>query len=353
MTAEIAAPEYERAALACVTAHPELLPQLSPSLLYLDDSRAYLALLRDLIGRKIQPELPTLVSAAGAIPNGLSVTKIFDIATAEYIPANFPHYLATLRACAERCKTIGAARSLLDRLQQNGEAPGAALADFWERVGDLDATADTREPVPTCSVVDVLTLTRSDRARVRTGLPALDLILGGGIPARRLLLLGGTTAAGKTALALQLAEAFTEAGGVAVVLPYDEGAEPAAVRVGEQHGFERAQVEDRLDSLLVKLAGELEGKALRFPVPTAPADPTIEDGAEAVAALMRERPGAPGLLVVDSIQRAHTRTSEGTRSERERITDNTQTARRRMTSRSLPRRKRTARSIGRSGTKTA
>jgi hypothetical protein len=87
-------------------------------------------------------------------------------------------------------------------------------------------------------------------------------------------------------------------------------------------------VEDRLESLLVKLDGELSGKALCFPDPTAPADPTIEDGAAVVAALMEARPGAAGLLVVDSVQRAHTRTSDATRSERERITDNVQTARR-------------------------
>lgn len=192
--------------------------------------------------------------------------------------------------------------------------------------GKLQAPA--ADPLRLCSVVDILRMTQSNSERVPTRIPGLDAILGGGIPARRLILAGGTTAAGKTTFVLQVAEAFTDAGGMVVILPCDEGAEPAAVRVGQQHGFLRAQVEERLESLLVKLDGELAGKALRFPDPTAQADPTIEDSAEALAAMMRERPGAAGLLVVDSIQRAQTRTSEASRSERERITDNVQTARR-------------------------
>jgi hypothetical protein len=134
MTTAIAAPEYEAVALAAVTAHPELLDRLDPTLFYLDDSQTYLSLVRDLFASGVRPELTTLIEAAQT-RKILSATKIFDIASAEFIRANFDHYVGTLRQLAQRRRTLDATRGLLDRLQRNGEDPGGALADFWEKIG--------------------------------------------------------------------------------------------------------------------------------------------------------------------------------------------------------------------------
>ncbi len=231
-------------------------------------------------------------------------------------------------AIAAGCHHNGCAGKDWHALRDLMEPGWRARREERKPSGDGHAARPEAEPIRLCSVVEVLRLTRSDSQRIPTRIPGLDPLLRGGIPARRLILAGGTTAAGKTALVLQVAEAHTEAGGVVVVVPYDEGAEPACVRVGQQHGYIREQIEERLETLLDTLDRELTGKILRLPDPTAHADPTIEDGAEAVAALVREHPGAPGLLIVDSIQRAHTRVSDAARSERERITDNVQIARR-------------------------
>ncbi len=280
--------------------------------------------------RKVTPDLITVVNELQdrqeleAVGGAAYLSLLVDaVPTA----ANVLHHAAIVKKKADLRK-IGDVCTSKAALawSGNGADPRAIKRDLLEQLGPVES-APPDGPIRLCSVVDVLRMTRSDSERVPTRIPGLDAVLRGGIPIRRLILAGGTTAAGKTALVLQIAEAWVDAGGVVFILPYDEGAEPSCVRVGQQHGFLREQVEERLESLLAKLEGELEGKVLRFPDPTANTEPTIEDGAEAVAGLMRDRPGAPGLLIVDSIQRADTRTSSETRSERERVTMNAQTAR--------------------------
>jgi len=53
---------------------------------------------------------------------------------------------------------------------------------------------------------------------VRTGIHALDLILGGGFPMRRIIELYGTESAGKSTLGWQLAKVFQENGGVVIFM---------------------------------------------------------------------------------------------------------------------------------------
>jgi hypothetical protein len=140
------------------------------------------------------------------------------------------------------------------------------------------------------------------------------------------MVIGGTAGAGKTALGLQMARAAAEAGCVVACLMADEGREPAAIRLGQQLGYIREQIEDGLEGVLTGMEQALAGRVLTFPDPDAEADTTIEGVAEA---LVNAYPGRPAFLFLDSIQTVRTRLPlRETPSIRERIMDNARTARR-------------------------
>jgi recombination protein RecA len=72
--------------------------------------------------------------------------------------------------------------------------------------------------------------------RQRTGLPALDDVLGGGLPVGRLVEIAGAPASGKTLLALALCRAAQEDGGVAAFIDVEHGlSNDVVTRAGVWH----------------------------------------------------------------------------------------------------------------------
>jgi DNA repair protein RadA/Sms len=155
---------------------------------------------------------------------------------------------------AGRCEGCGAWNTIVEEPAR--DAPGAARAPA-RRGGGL-------ELVP---------LAGADRPRPRlsTGLAELDRVLGGGLVPGSALLLGGDPGIGKSTLTLQAAAALAAAGHRVVYLSGEESVEQIRLRA-RRLGLAEAPVElaaaTRVDDMLAAL----------------------------------DRPGAPALLVVDSIQ---------------------------------------------------
>ena len=184
----------------------------------------------------------------------------------------------------------------------NGAGSTATLPTLDRPVDVLRKLVDQGDPVP-------------------TGIPALDVQLRGGMRPGKSLIMGGTTGAGKTALALMMAKAAAEVGCAVAYLAADEGREPAIIRLGQQLGYER----DALEAVdhpahLTTLAGlerDLAGLDILFPDPDGEADHTLEGTVEALVAAYPDR---RKLVVIDSIQTARTRqTLKDSPSLRERV----------------------------------
>jgi DNA repair protein RadA/Sms len=103
-----------------------------------------------------------------------------------------------------------------------------------------------------------------------TGWPEIDRVLGGGIVAGSVLLLGGEPGVGKSTLLLQIAGAMARSGDPVLIASAEESADQVALRAG------RLGVADDLISLV------------------------SDDDADAIIALAQSEP--PRLLIVDSIQ---------------------------------------------------
>ncbi len=171
--------------------------------------------------------------------------------------------------------------------------------------------------------VAILRRAREQGSPVATGIDELDERLRGGMRAGKTMIVGGTPHAGKTSLALQIALHLAQAGHPVAALMADEGREAAVIRLGQQLGYVRGQIEEGLDDVLAGMDQALAGLALTFPDPDAEADTTMEGVAEA---LIGAYPNQCGLLVLDSIQTVRTRLELP--SIRERIMENARKARR-------------------------
>jgi archaellum biogenesis ATPase FlaH len=197
-----------------------------------------------------------------------------------------------------------------------------------QSVARLDARKkDDPAGLPTLDApVPILRRLQHQPDPIPTGIAELDNRLRGGMRAGKALVIGGTAGAGKTALGIQMARAAAEAGCAVVVFLADEGREPGIIRLGQQLGYIREEVEEGLDSVLESMERDLSRHILTFPDPDADADTTIEG---LVEALVHAYPDRRKVLLLDSIQTVRTRHSlKEVPSIRERVMENARTARR-------------------------
>ena len=146
----------------------------------------------------------------------LSAAYIAKLVNAGYAPANAEYYALTVARLARNRRLMAAARGLLARENDANAEPADLLNRFeaatnglfTERDGGfvsfgdavVETVAEHREAIATGSSLGF-----------STGFPSLDSIIGGFYPGQ-LILLGGRTFAGKTALALAFASYFAAHG---------------------------------------------------------------------------------------------------------------------------------------------
>lgn len=191
-----------------------------------------------------------------------------------------------------RCARKGGGASVIGEFEALPDAPPAppkpvpgdpaAVFDAWEFDGPL--------------------------VHIPTGIPALDAMTGGGFVLGSRVFCNGAPNAGKTALAIQLADHFLSLGIVVGFLGVDEEASDLAMRFLQRRGFSRQACEQR-DPLTLEAAR----KAFeRLPVRLFDPSMSIEAAAVALHRFACSRhPGVdrpPCVLFVDSVQTAR---SEG------------------------------------------
>lgn len=153
--------------------------------------------------------------------------------------------------------------------------------------------------------------------RLPTNIATLDRACRGGLPTRRLVVVGGAPGAGKTSLATAWAWQWAKHGVPVGVLAVDEGPEGTIARIAQLEGIEPERIEERDPATLERLAGVLDASALIL----ADGEDTagnVEALAELVAKAAEETSGV-GVLVVDSIQTVRAAGTESVDSPRERV----------------------------------
>jgi len=298
--------------------------RLRPSDFFDDTRRLTFATIQRLVQAGTPIDRVTVKTAEPGIP----ATSLLDLEEAVPSAVNAAHYIEQVRTCGRSRERLQAAKHLVEHLSSNGTDADAHIQDFLELAGYPGDTPNGSAPaLPALDApVAVLRGMHEQGDPIPTGLAVLDDRLRGGMRRGKALVIGGTAGAGKTALGLQIGRTMAEAGCAVACLMADEGREPAVIRLGQQLGWERAQIEDGLEGALAGIAQVLERAVLLFPDPDADADVTVEGVAEA---LVRAHPERQGVLFVDSIQTVRTRRgATGLPSLRERIMENARTARR-------------------------
>lgn len=170
--------------------------------------------------------------------------------------------------------------------EPDGEAGPAdsgagAVPDNWARPGEVLLSS----PAP--------------KARFKTGIPALDRALRGGVPTgTKPVVIQGEPDSGKSAIALQIADEAEKQGAVVAIYAPDCGAAVVATRLGALRGLDAAKLEDRDPTEVGRLVEVLAESDFFI------ADESEQDLEGFVAAAGRYRPEKPHLLAVDSIQEA-------------------------------------------------
>lgn len=151
--------------------------------------------------------------------------------------------------------------------------------------------------------------------RLPTDLPTFDNACRGGIPTRRLMVLGGAPGAGKTSLATFLGWRWAKYGVPVAFLAVDEGPEGVLTRIAQLEGLDANRFEERDPETLEMLAQIVEETPLVIVDADDPAG-TVEGVA---AMLAKYDEDLPRVLIVDSLQTVRASGTEEADSPRERV----------------------------------
>lgn len=163
-------------------------------------------------GRTVESKAVLVEAKQRGIIAKLTSGYIAKIVNAGYAPANVEHYALTVARLAKNRRLMAAARALLAREHDTGVEP-AELLNRFEAATDGLLSEHNAGFVPFAdAVVETITehrkaINSESKLGFPTGFPSLDSIIGGFYPGQ-LVLLGGRTFAGKTALALAFASYF-------------------------------------------------------------------------------------------------------------------------------------------------
>lgn len=171
--------------------------------------------------------------------------------------------------------------------------------DYTAAANAIAALAKTKAPTKTFpNAADLAMRIGGPCTRFVTGIPTLDELSRGGLPASRLMAIAGPPGTGKTTAAIDLARRAACAGWHVGILCHDEARETCMIRWGQLEGLAREDLESGDPAARERLAASLRGTSVFF------ADGDDDEASvEDVGAELRRRAGdAPSLLVVDSLQ---------------------------------------------------
>lgn len=181
-----------------------------------------------------------------------------------------------------------------------------------ERIGLQFAEEDSEEGA---SLVELLRAEPRSAPQLPTGIATLDRVTSGGIEVGAVHVIAGHPGAGKSSLAIDLAHRFALSAAHVTILAGDQADEAYVARFGQLEGLPRGfQKMRELREAAVARLGELQIRIV---------DPIKHPRAfvvETASRSLRRRAGdAPGVLVVDSLQRARSRASDGVKDPRQRV----------------------------------
>ena len=145
-----------------------------------------------------------------------------------------------------KCPACGAWNSLTEALAE--PAAGAGKNRLGARFSALAPSAE----VQTLAAIEAV-----DVARTPTGQTELDRVLGGGIVAGGVTLIGGDPGIGKSTLLLQAVDALQNAGQIALYVTGEESGAQVALRA-RRLGLERSQVQVMAEIQLEKILATLD-----------------------------------------------------------------------------------------------
>jgi len=179
--------------------------------------------------------------------------------------------------------------------------PDEYLSDHYRarRERDLEVEADRTEERHVKSCAERALGIGGRGALLPSLFPTLNSATRGGLRTGRVVVIGGAPGAGKTTWCVQQALAWCRLGIRVAILAADEEADGLLIRVGQQLGIAREQLEHGVPEVRQFLAERLaEIPALQ--IFDAEEDRlTVEESSELLA---RGQAGTPSVLVVDSIQ---------------------------------------------------
>jgi replicative DNA helicase len=166
---------------------------------------------------------------------------------------NVEHYARIVKERAIRRRLIQLGEKLAADGRSVNKTAAAVVEEARNGLADLEVAAQANaEWVSGAEVLRDSPLRNAPR--VKTGLARLDSATGGGLPIGSVLVLSGAPGSGKTTLGIQFSRAAREQLGAHVVGFFgDEGLEAAAVRLGQQIGLQREDLEAGVENSLTTL----------------------------------------------------------------------------------------------------
>jgi replicative DNA helicase len=207
--------------------------------------------------------------------------------------ANTRHHIEHLRLFTVRRQSFEIGKALVQASHNGHDA--AALRDLVRPLLEV-----THAAVVALKPDQVLRQTRAAGEPIPTGVKALDERFRGGIRPGKVVAIGGQPYVGKTSLALQIALNAAKAGCIVRCLCPDEGPEGASIRLGQQLGVKREDLEDNVGDALDHMEQSFADLDILFP------DPDEETLEGMIESLVAEYPEQPKLVVLDSIQNVRT-----------------------------------------------
>ncbi|HBE71131.1 MAG TPA: hypothetical protein DDW52_23535 [Planctomycetaceae bacterium] len=186
---------------------------VSPADFLDDDLGAVYAIIGDLTdaGQEVESHAVLVEAKRRGLIDQLTSSYIYRLVCAGYAPANARYYAQTVKRLARTRRIVNAARKIVQDEYATDSEPAELLDRFEAATAGLltddDAGFVTFADAVTESICEHRAALEGNARRFGTGFPSLDAIVGGFCPGQ-LILLGGRTFAGKTALALSFASYF-------------------------------------------------------------------------------------------------------------------------------------------------